>query len=98
MLRLYPIPTTGHEVSLLKLPAVAVHPAYRKSNRGGQILDYLEDKAKAMGIQQLFILTTRTAHWFLEQGFAPASVDDLPDARQALYNYQRNSIVCKKRL
>ena len=51
-----------------------------------------------MGIQQLFILTTRTAHWFLEQGFAPACVDDLPDARQALYNYQRNSIVCKKQL
>ena len=51
-----------------------------------------------MGIQQLFILTTRTAHWFLEQGFSPASVDELPDARQALYNYQRNSIVCKKSL
>lgn len=48
-----------------------------------------------MQIQQLFILTTRTAHWFLEQGFEPASVDDLPDARQAFYNYQRNSIVCK---
>ncbi|MBA4069872.1 MAG: amino-acid N-acetyltransferase, partial [Acinetobacter sp.] len=52
----------------------------------------------SMQIQQLFILTTRTAHWFLEQGFEPASVDDLPDARQAFYNYQRNSIVCKKSL
>lgn len=95
---LYPIPTTGHELKSAEIACVAVHPTYRKSNRGRQILDYLEDKAKAMGIQQLFILTTRTAHWFLEQGFAPASVDDLPDARQALYNYQRNSIVCKKRL
>ena len=95
---LYPIPTTGHELKSAEIACVAVHPAYRKSNRGRQILDYLEDKAKAMGIQQLFILTTRTAHWFLEQGFAPASVDDLPDARQALYNYQRNSIVCKKQL
>ena len=95
---LYPIPTTGNELRSAEIACVAVHPAYRKSNRGRQILDYLEDKAKAMGIQQLFILTTRTAHWFLEQGFAPASVDDLPDARQALYNYQRNSIVCKKQL
>ncbi len=74
-----------NELKSAEIACVAVHPAYRKSNRGRQILDYLEDKAKAMGIQQLFILTTRTAHWFLEQGFAPASVDDLPDARQVTY-------------
>ena len=75
-----------------------MHPSYRKSNRGSQILEYLEHKARSMGIQQLFILTTRTAHWFLEHGFENASVDDLPNARQALYNYQRSSIVCKKSL
>jgi amino-acid N-acetyltransferase len=95
---LYPIPTTGDELRSAEIACVAVHPSYRKSNRGSQILHYLEEKAKSMQIQQLFILTTRTAHWFLEQGFEPASVDDLPDARQAFYNYQRNSIVCKKSL
>ena len=92
---LYPIPTTGNELRSAEIACVAVDPSYRQSNRGSQILYYLEDKAKSLGIQQLFILTTRTAHWFLEQGFEPASVDDLPDARQAFYNYQRNSIVCK---
>ena len=92
---LYPIPTTGNELRSAEIACVAVDPSYRQSNRGSQILHYLEDKAKSLGIQQLFILTTRTAHWFLEQGFEPASVDDLPDARQAFYNYQRNSIVCK---
>lgn len=95
---LYPIPTTGNELRSAEIACVAVDPSYRQSNRGSQILHYLEDKAKSLGIQQLFILTTRTAHWFLEQGFEPASVDDLPDARQAFYNYQRNSIVCKKSL
>lgn len=95
---LYPIPTTGNELRSAEIACVAVDPSYRKSNRGSQILNYLEDKARSMGIQQLFILTTRTAHWFLEQGFEQSSVDDLPDARQALYNYQRNSIVCKKSL
>ena len=34
-------------------------------------------------------LTTVAAYWFQEQGFMPAQVSDLPDARQALYNYQR---------
>jgi amino-acid N-acetyltransferase len=75
-----------------------VHPSYRKSNRGSQILHYLQEKAKRLEIQQLFILTTRTAHWFLEQGFNEATVDDLPEARQALYNFQRNSLVCTKTL
>ena len=95
---LYPIPTTADETKSAEIACVAVHPSYRKSNRGSQILHYLEDKAKREQIKQLFILTTRTAHWFLEQGFIKVSVDDLPEARQALYNFQRNSIVCKKSL
>ena len=95
---LYPIPTAEGELRSAEIACVAVHPSYRKSNRGSQILHYLEEKAKALGIEQLFILTTRTAHWFIEQGFESASVDDLPNARQALYNYQRNSLVCIKSL
>ncbi|MQW93098.1 amino-acid N-acetyltransferase [Acinetobacter wanghuae] len=95
---LYPIPATGDELRSAEIACVAVHPSYRKSNRGSQILHYLEEKARSLGIQQLFILTTRTAHWFLEHGFEQASVDDLPSARQELYNYQRNSLVCKKRI
>ena len=95
---LYPIPAADNELRSAEIACVAVHPGYRKSNRGSQILHFLEGQAKSMGIQQLFILTTRTAHWFLEQGFEKASVDELPNARQALYNYQRNSLVCKKLL
>ena len=95
---LYPIPTAKHEIQSAEIACVAVHPSYRKSNRGSQILAFLEGKAQQMQIQQLFVLTTRTAHWFLEHGFGSASVDDLPEARQALYNYQRNSMVFKKML
>ena len=93
---LYPIPAAANEIRSAEIACVAVHPSYRKSNRGSQILHFLEEKAKHMQIQQLFVLTTRTAHWFLEHGFAAASVDDLPEARQALYNYQRNSMVFNK--
>lgn len=95
---LYPIPQADFEIKSAEIACVAVHPSYRKSNRGSQILHYLEDKARRLDIHQLFILTTRTAHWFLEQGFIEASVDHLPEARQALYNFQRNSLVCKKSL
>ncbi|MEB3754506.1 amino-acid N-acetyltransferase [Acinetobacter sp. MD2(2019)] len=93
---LYPIPVGNNEVTSAEIACVAVHPSYRKSNRGSQILQFLEAQARSQGIQQLFVLTTRTAHWFLEHGFSAATVDDLPNARQALYNYQRNSLVFKK--
>jgi len=95
---LYPLPAAEGEIRSAEIACVAVDPGYRKSNRGSQILHYLEGKARSMGIQQLFVLTTRTAHWFLEHGFETANVDELPNARQALYNYQRNSLVFKKPL
>ena len=44
-----------------------------------------------MGIGKLFVLTTRSIHWFREKGFIPAEVDDLPIKKKQLYNYQRNS-------
>lgn len=93
---LYPIAIKEHETPSAEIACVAVHPGYRKSNRGTQILTFLENKAKKSGIQQLFVLTTRTAHWFVEHGFQPSGVEDLPNSRQELYNFQRNSLVFKK--
>lgn len=95
---LYPIPTQAHELRSAEIACVAVHPNYRQSNRGTQILNFLQDKAKQQHFQQLFVLTTRTAHWFIEHGFHACQVDDLPSARQALYNYQRNSMVFVKNI
>jgi amino-acid N-acetyltransferase len=44
------------------------------------------------------VLTTRTAHWFLERGFNEASIDELPMTKQQMYNYQRRSKVFIKPL
>jgi len=46
----------------------------------------------------LFVLTTRTAHWFIERGFALGGPEDLPAPRQAMYNWQRRSKVLVKKL
>ena len=89
---LYPF---GEEGSA-ELACVATHPDYRGSKRGERLLGHLEKQARGMQLGKLFVLTTRTAHWFLEQGYAPGCTDDLPKARQGLYNYQRNSrVFCK---
>ncbi len=95
---LYPIPNAANEPPSAEIACVAVHPSYRKSSRGAELMDYLETKAHNKGIKNLYVLTTRTALWFTEQGFEPADVDSLPQARQALYNFQRNSKVFLKRL
>ena len=90
---LYPYPDQ-HQA---ELACVVVHPDYRHSQRGDNLLASIEKKALDAGIHTLFVLTTHTAHWFLERDFIPAPVEQLPAARQAIYNWQRNSqVFCKK--
>jgi len=81
-----------------ELACLAVHHDYRKQGRGDDLLEYIEHQARAEGIDQLFVLTTRTAHWFQERGFNTATLNELPVARQELYNYQRRSKVFLKTL
>ena len=35
-------------------------------------------------MKRLFVLTTRATHWFIEHGFAEATVEALPQQKQAL--------------
>jgi amino-acid N-acetyltransferase len=58
----------------------------------------MENRARAAGVKKLFVLTTRTAHWFIKRGFVPATVDALPKDRQHMYNWQRKSMVLVKNL
>jgi amino-acid N-acetyltransferase len=81
-----------------ELACLAVNPDYRHGGRGDELLARIEQRARAMGLKTLFVLTTRTAHWFRERGFQPGSVERLPAARASLYNYQRNSKVFEKPL
>ena len=81
-----------------ELACVAVHPDYRGQDRAERLLVEVERRARASGLTRIFVLTTKTPHWFVEHGFAPADLDALPLAKRALYNYQRNSAVLIKRL
>lgn len=81
-----------------ELACLAVHPEYRQKQLAKVLLRRVEAQARQLGLQQLFVLTTHTAHWFKEQGFELAELDALPVERQQLYNNQRNSQVLKKAL
>ena len=84
--------------AMAELACLAVDPAQQNSGYGERLLSYIEQRARARGIVELFVLTTRTAHWFVEHGFSEAPVGRLPGKRQSLYNYQRRSKVFFKTL
>ena len=89
---LYPFP----DEKACELACVAVHPAYRKAGVGRILIDHLEEQARKQGYQHIFVLTTRTAHWFVERGFSETTPDQLPQSKKHLYNYQRRSKVFVK--
>jgi len=81
-----------------ELACLAVHPDYQNESRGESLLRETEKKARSLGLKQLFVLTTQTAHWFLERGFTKGESNSLPVRRRELYNYQRNSKIFYKSL
>lgn len=86
------------EDQMAELACVATHRDYRNLGRGALLLKRIEQVARDQGIRKLFLLTTQTAHWFIEQGFEPGDVANLPARRQELYNFQRRSKVFVKDL
>ncbi|WP_416307060.1 amino-acid N-acetyltransferase [Neptunicella sp. SCSIO 80796] len=82
-----------YEEKCAELACVATHQDYRGANRGERLMDAISDKARKMGLDRIFVLTTVTGHWFREYGYLPSTIDELPDGKKRLYNYQRNSKV-----
>lgn len=91
---LYPFPLE----SMAEMACLTVSPDAQAQGDGERLLKHLENRARAAGFKKLFVLTTRTAHWFLKRGFVSASFDDLPKDRQNMYNWQRKSLVLIKKL
>ena len=87
-------PTADNHVG--ELACVATHPEFHDQGIATRLFDTIVQDAKKKGLTQLFVLTTQTAHWFLERGFVEAQVADLPAQKQSLYNYQRNSRIFSK--
>ncbi|MBQ75868.1 MAG: amino-acid N-acetyltransferase [Gammaproteobacteria bacterium] len=89
---LYPFAAKG------ELACLVTHPDYREGDRGESLLSSIEERAKLQGLTSLFVLTTQSAHWFVEHGFVEGNVSALPDGRKSFYNYQRNSKFFEKPL
>jgi amino-acid N-acetyltransferase len=91
---LYPYP----EVRTGEMAALTVSPQVQGQGDGDKILKRIEQRARTMGLESIFVLTTRTMHWFIKRGFAQVEPDWLPDARKRKYNWDRRSLVLVKKL
>lgn len=89
---LYPFP----QEKMGEMACLIVNPDMQAQGDGERILKHIEARARESGFTKLFVLTTRTSHWFLRRGFILATVDDLPKNRQHIYNWQRKSLILIK--
>ena len=87
---LYPFP----DDQAGELSCFAVDPNYRRHGRGDRLLDAIEARAKTQNLSKLFVLTTKTEHWFKERGFSLVSAQSLPGNKS--YNADRNAKVLMK--
>ena len=81
-----------------EVACVAVHSDYRNTGLGEQLLTAVELEAKKSGQQYLYILTTRTSHWFMEKGFSEQALEFLPKWKQKYYPKDRNSLIMAKNI
>ncbi|KAL3688994.1 hypothetical protein R1sor_015303 [Riccia sorocarpa] len=74
-----------------EVAAFAVAPECRGNGQGDSLLAYIEKKAMRMGLDKLFLLTTRTADWFVHRGFSECTVESLPEERRKRINFARGA-------
>jgi len=88
----YPEGKTG------EMAALTVSPEVQGQGDGERVLKRVEQRARTAGLDSIFVLTTRTTHWFLKRGFELLDADWLPEARKRKYNWDRKSQVLVKKL
>ena len=88
----YPKTTSG------ELTSLAIRTEYRNGGRGDRLLRKIEEEAQSLKLEKLYVLSTKTAHWFLERGFAEVPPTMLPKIKQEDYDQERSSKVFEKKL
>ena len=91
---LYPYP----EARTGEMAALTVSPDVQGQGDGERLLKRAEQRARALGLDSIFVLTTRTMHWFIKRGFQQVDPEWLPEARKRKYNWDRRSQVLVKKL
>ena len=81
-----------------EMAALTVSPLSQNQGDGERLLKRVEQRARQGGLDSIFVLTTRTMHWFIKRGFVSVDPEWLPEARKRKYNWDRRSQVLVKKL
>jgi len=83
-----------------ELACLYVSPSHENQGIGRKLIQYVENKARELGLNELLTLSTQAFTYFQSKGgFMEGSPDDLPPARREKYDQSgRNSKVLVKKL
>jgi amino-acid N-acetyltransferase len=69
-----------------ELAALCVGPTHENQGIGRRMVQFVEDRAKEMGVETLFALSTQAFNFFQSKGgFTEGGADDLPPGRRESY-------------
>jgi amino-acid N-acetyltransferase len=87
-----------YEDGQAEIAAVAVNEDFSRQGTGPKLIQYLIDRAGSINAKSIFVLTTQTADWFEQLGFAPAALESLPQKRRDRYRPERGSKIFRLNL
>ena len=88
------------EFSKGELAFLYVSPSHENQGIGRKLIQFVENKARELGLAELLTLSTQAFTYFQSKGgFAEGTPDDLPPTRRERYDQSgRNSKVLVKKL
>ncbi len=97
-LHVYPAQQPGEQQG--ELASLFVDPSHENQGIGRKLIQFIENKARETGLNELIALSTQTFTYFQSKGgFAEGRPDDLPPSRREKYDQSgRNSKVLVKKL
>ena len=83
-----------------ELACLYVNPSHENQGIGRKLIQFVENKAREMGLTEIITLSTQAFTYFQSKGgFAEGTPDDLPPARREKYDQSgRNSKVLVKKM
>lgn len=83
-----------------ELASLCVHPSHENQGIGRKLIQFVEARARELGLKELLALSTQAYTYFQSKaGFQEGTPDDLPPARREKYEQSgRNSKVLIKKL
>jgi amino-acid N-acetyltransferase len=64
------------------LRSVAVDPAFQGKQVGAQLVEYILETARVVGLREVYLITTTADHYFERYGFEVVNRQDVPEAIQ----------------